>query len=116
MHFALDSYSLDEPSQAALLANVKIMQVHPDISVEVQGHADERGTTDYNLALGDRRAAAVQKFMVRSGVAKARIATVSYGEEVPRAHGSDETAWSENRRAEFRILTSDTSDVAGTLD
>ena len=82
------------------------MSQFPSITVEVQGHADERGTTEYNLALGDRRAEAVRRYMTHAGVPTARISTVSFGEERPLATGSSEVAWAENRRAEFRVVAS----------
>lgn len=69
-------------------------------AIRIEGHADERGTTDYNLALGQRRADAVKSYLTRAGVAAARISTISFGEERPAASGSDESAWQKNRRAE----------------
>jgi peptidoglycan-associated lipoprotein len=103
VHFDTDASTLAASSKAALMDNVKLMQSNPELKVQVQGHCDERGTTEYNLALGNRRAAAVQTYMAQSGVAVSRLATVSYGEEIPLSAGHDEVAWSENRRAEFRI-------------
>jgi peptidoglycan-associated lipoprotein len=73
--------------------------------IRIAGHTDERGSDEYNLALGQRRAAAVKAYLVQHGIADARIATVSYGEEHPIAQGSDESAYSQNRRAEFDITS-----------
>jgi peptidoglycan-associated lipoprotein len=113
VHFATDSSQLDTQSQAALAANAHILDEHRDLRVEVQGHADERGTIDYNLALGQRRANAVVGYLVDQGVAPSRLPVVSYGEERPVADGSTEVAWAENRRAEFRIVAG-TPGVQGT--
>ena len=104
VHFAFDSTDLVDDSEAALSANAKILQEFPDLRVEVQGHADERGTTDYNLALGQRRAKVILDRVVRMGVPEGRITIVSYGEERPLDSASNTTAWSKNRRAEFRVL------------
>jgi len=73
------------------------------VTIQVAGHTDERGSDEYNLALGQRRAAAVKAYLVQHGVADSRISTVSYGEEHPIAQGADESAWAQNRRAEFAI-------------
>ena len=74
-----------------------------DIKVEIQGHADERGTTDYNLALGQKRSDSVKSYLVSAGVAPSRLSSISYGEEQPLDMAHTEIAWSKNRRAEFRI-------------
>ena len=113
--FDLDASELDASSKAALDANIRIMTEHPDIKVELQGHADERGTTDYNLALGQRRAQAVRRYMTTNGVATPRLKVVSYGEERPLRPGSNESAWSKNRRAEFVITWGDSEAVEGTV-
>jgi len=105
IHFELDSSSLDGESKRLLEANAAILQEYPDIRIEVQGHADERGTTDYNLALGMRRAEAVRGYMLQLGIAPSRVTTISFGEERPLAEGSGESVWARNRRAEFRVLT-----------
>lgn len=104
VHFALDSDVLDDGARAALSANAEILWRHPEVTVEVQGHADERGTVDYNLALGQRRGAAVVQLLVAHGVAPSRLDLVSFGEERPLDAASGEVAWAENRRAEFRVL------------
>ncbi len=112
--FAFDSATLDASSKAAIAENAEIMVSNPEVKVEVQGHADDRGTTDYNLALGDKRAATVRALLIAGGVAPSRVVTVSYGEERPRSQGGTETAWAENRRAEFRITWSGDAFVEGT--
>ena len=117
VQFALDSATLDAQSKQALNANAALMRRFADIRVEVQGHADERGTTDYNIALGQRRAAAVQRYLTEAGVAQSRITVVSYGEEKPLSRDHSEIAWSQNRRAEFRIThISNGEPVSGTTN
>lgn len=114
VHFAFDSAALDEGSKAALRENATLLAAHADVKVEIQGHADERGTTEYNLALGDKRAAAVRSFLLAQGVAPTRLGTVSYGEERPLTGGYSETAWAQNRRAEFRVTYAGDALVEGT--
>jgi peptidoglycan-associated lipoprotein len=113
VHFETDSDQLKAEGKAALSANAAIMQAHPSIKVEVQGHADERGTVDYNVALGQRRAKSVADYMTTVGVSSSRVTTVSYGEEVPLDKRPGEQAWSQNRRCELRILSGD--GAQGTL-
>ncbi|MEW5727673.1 MAG: OmpA family protein, partial [Pseudomonadota bacterium] len=72
---------------------------YPDIRLQIQGHADERGTREYNLALGDRRANSVKEYMLANGISSARLATVSFGKERPEAVGTNESSWAKNRRA-----------------
>ena len=116
VYFDLDSSTLSADAKQALDENVRIMQARPDLKLEVQGHADERGTTDYNLSLGQKRAQSVYTYMKTTGVGDSRIKVVSYGEERPLAGGSTESAWSKNRRCEFVITWSRTSDVQGTAN
>ena len=112
--FDYDSSTLGGETKTALDDNVKIMLEHSDVKVEVQGHADERGTTDYNIALGQRRAQSVVDYMQAKGVAGSRVKVVSYGEEKPLVSGTSEQAWSQNRRAEFVILYGGDGSVTGT--
>ena len=112
--FELDSASLSEAGRQVLIENVTIMLDNPNIRIEVQGHADERGTTEYNLALGEKRAKAVQDFMRAQGIGPSRVKVVSYGEEQPSSQSSSEVAWSQNRRCEFVITFSDVDHVQGT--
>ncbi len=114
VYFDTDSHTLSAASQSALRANAQILEQFPRIEIEVQGHADERGTIDYNLALGQRRGTAVVDFLRREGVAPSRLKIVSYGEERPVDSQSSQTAWAKNRRAEFRVLNGDAS-VVGTV-
>lgn len=114
VHFEFDSSELSGGSSDALRANAGIMQKFTGIRVEIQGHADERGTTEYNLALGQKRATSVRDTLVGMGVADARLKIVSYGEEKPAVSGHSETAWSANRRAEFRVIAGE-GPVQGTV-
>ncbi len=115
VYFDFDSATLDPSASSALSANAAIMAKSTDVKVEIQGHADERGTTDYNLSLGSSRAATVRKYLVAQGVSPSRLSTISYGEERPIDPGSTEVAWSKNRRAEFRITWGQGS-VRGTTE
>jgi peptidoglycan-associated lipoprotein len=96
--FAYDSFALTQQAQQTLERQAAWLRTYGDIRVTIEGHCDERGTREYNLALGDRRANAVRNFLVARGVAANRITVVSYGKERPVALGSNETAWSLNRR------------------
>jgi peptidoglycan-associated lipoprotein len=99
VYFATDAYDLDAEDQATLTKQASWLQQYSNVSVTIEGHCDERGTREYNLALGDRRANAAKNFLVNAGVSPARISVISYGKERPIALGSDETAWAQNRRA-----------------
>lgn len=103
VHFELDQSELRGEDKAVLDAKVPILQANPAVMIRIGGHTDERGSDEYNLALGQRRAAAAKAYLVQHGISVARIETISYGEERPVAQGSDEGAWSQNRRAEFEI-------------
>jgi peptidoglycan-associated lipoprotein len=99
-YFDFDSSTLKPEAQAALDAHIALLKTN-DKSVRLEGHTDERGTRDYNMALGERRANSVRDYMVVNGIASYRIETVSYGEEQPVAYGSDESSWAQNRRVEL---------------
>ena len=99
IHFATDKSDVDSEAQGVLTAQAKWLVAHPSVRVTVEGHCDERGTREYNLALGDRRATSAKNFLVGHGVPADRINTISYGKERPVATGSDESAWAQNRRA-----------------
>ncbi len=101
--FPLDSADLDDSGRAVVAANADVLKRSPTWVVTVEGHCDERGTAEYNLALGERRAAAVRAYLVSLGIAPERVRTVSYGKEFPFDGGHDETAWAQNRRAHFVI-------------
>jgi peptidoglycan-associated lipoprotein len=97
--FDTDRYDVDAEDQAALRSQAEWLAKYPNVRVTVEGHADERGTRDYNLALGERRANAAKNALASLGVDASRITTISYGKERPDAVGSDESAWARNRRA-----------------
>lgn len=97
--FDTDRFNVDAQDQATLQAQAQWLARYPNNRVTVEGHADERGTRDYNLALGERRANSAKNYLISVGVDAARIQTVSYGKERPAAMDSDESAWAQNRRA-----------------
>ncbi|BAV65033.1 peptidoglycan-associated lipoprotein Pal [Sphingobium cloacae] len=97
--FGLDQYDVDAEDQATLQSQAAWLQQNPNVRVTIEGHADERGTRDYNIALGERRANAAKNYLASLGIDPGRITTVSYGKERPAALGSDESAWAQNRRA-----------------
>jgi peptidoglycan-associated lipoprotein len=97
--FDTDSYTVDEEDRSVLNAQAAWLQRHANVRVTIEGHADERGTREYNIALGDRRANAAKNYLASQGVDVSRLATISYGKERPEALGSDESAWAKNRRA-----------------
>ena len=99
VHFATDSSDVDSEAQGILTAQVAWLRKYPNVRVTVEGHCDERGTREYNLALGDRRANAAKNFLVNAGIDAGRITIISYGKERPLSAGSDEEAWAQNRRA-----------------
>jgi peptidoglycan-associated lipoprotein len=101
--YLLDSSDIDPAAKAALDENAAVLKQHATWVVTVEGHCDERGTAEYNLALGDRRAAAAVAYLRSLGIAADRMKTVSYGKEFPFDAGHDEAAWSKNRRAHFVI-------------
>lgn len=104
IYFAYDSFRLDSVAESTLMGHAAWLQNNGMVNVQVEGHCDERGTTEYNLALGERRAAAVRSFLVSQGVDGSRLSTISYGEERPAVSGaSNEATWSRNRRTEFVI-------------
>jgi peptidoglycan-associated lipoprotein len=99
IYFDTDRYNIDSADAAALGKQASWLGQYPAKRITVEGHADERGTREYNLALGERRANAAKNHMVSLGIEPGRITTVSYGKERPIALGSDESAWAQNRRA-----------------
>lgn len=102
--FDFDSYALTGGAQDTLRKVATALKANQAVKVQVEGHTDERGSNEYNLALGERRAKAVMDFLVAEGVPSADLSTISYGEERPAAQGADESAWSKNRRGEFRRM------------
>jgi peptidoglycan-associated lipoprotein len=103
--YALDMAELDTAGQQVLNTNADILRKYPTWIITIEGHADERGTAEYNLALGERRALAARNYLVSLGIPADRLRTVSYGKEFPFDPGHDEAAWSKNRRAHF-VVTS----------
>jgi len=101
--YAYDSADLTKEAQQALDANAGLLAQYPTWAITIEGHADERGTPEYNLALGERRAVAARAYLVSLGVAASRLRTVSYGKEFPFDSGHNEAAWAQNRRAHFVI-------------
>lgn len=97
--FNVDSFTLSSEAQATLRRQAAWLAANPGVSITIEGHCDERGTRDYNIALGSRRADAAKNFLAAQGVPVSRMSTVSYGKERPEALGSDETSYSQNRRA-----------------
>ena len=97
-YFDFDKAIVKAEAFADLSAHAKYLVANPSVSVVLEGHADERGTREYNLALGERRATAVKNYLVTLGVSAARVSTISYGKERPVAEGHNEQAWSQNRR------------------
>ena len=97
--FTYDSYSLAASAQATLKKQAKWLKANPSVAIAVEGHADERGTREYNLALGDRRASSVKDYLMSQGISSNRISTISYGKERPVKSGSNDTAWAQNRRS-----------------
>lgn len=107
VYFAFDKSNLSEASKATLRRSADWLKTHPDFKVKIEGHADERGTSKYNLALGKRRAVAAAKYLQSLGVESHRISTVSFGESRPIDPAHNEAAWSKNRRDEFSSIGAD---------
>jgi peptidoglycan-associated lipoprotein len=103
--YRLDEAEIDTAGQQALNANAELMKKYPTWIVTIEGHSDERGTAEYNLALGERRAMAARNYLVALGIPADRLRTVTYGKEFPFEPGHDEGSWSKNRRAHF-VVTS----------
>lgn len=104
VYFDYDAYNLDSDDQRSLASQVAWLKQFPSTRVEVQGHADERGTRDYNIALGERRAQSVKSYLVAQGIAENRIQTISFGKDKPLDPGSNEAAWSRNRNAYTNVI------------
>ena len=101
IYFEFNSFSLNSASKEALNLAAQWLKSNPNQRIQIEGHCDERGTTEFNLALGERRASTVRDFLTSRGVPANQLSTISYGEERPIATGSTEEAWAKNRRAEF---------------
>jgi len=105
IHFDLDKSNIRADDMGILDQKVAILQANPELRIRVAGHCDERGSDEYNLALGNRRAQAGKQYLVSHGIDASRIETQSWGEEKPLAQGHDESAWSQNRRDEFEVTS-----------
>jgi len=101
--FDYDQSEIRQDAAAVLRRKADVLRASPSVQLRIEGHADERGSTEYNLALGNRRAEAVRQFLVGFGLAESRFSIVSYGEERPLDRGTSEAAWARNRRAQFQI-------------
>lgn len=104
IHFDFDRSNIRPGDAAVLDSKIPLLQANPAVRIRISGHCDERGSDEYNLALGNRRAASAKRYLVNQGIDASRIDIVSYGEERPMAMGSNEEAWAQNRRAEFEIV------------
>ena len=103
IHFKFDQYDLDGNTKAILKENASFLKSNPGLHVEIQGHCDERGTNNYNIALGERRAHSTKKYLVSKGVDSRKVHVISFGEEKPFCFASDESCWFQNRRAHFMV-------------
>jgi peptidoglycan-associated lipoprotein len=106
LYFDTDHSDLSNEARALLDRKLALFRANPRLEVQIEGHADERGPDEYNLALGNRRAAAVKRYLTEHGIPDARLTIISYGEERPADPGNNEAAWARNRRAEFRVTRS----------
>ncbi|MDR0827191.1 MAG: peptidoglycan-associated lipoprotein Pal [Desulfovibrio sp.] len=104
IYFAYDSFDLAEQSKGILTQKAPVLKQFPQLRVVIEGHCDERGTEEYNLALGERRARAASDFLLNLGVPASQLQTVSFGKLHPAVMGSGESAWSKNRRDEFKVF------------
>jgi len=102
IYFAFDSNELTQESRQVLTEKAELLKANPGLNLLIEGHCDERGTNEYNLALGERRARAAYEFLVLMGVDSSKMSIISYGEEYPAVQGANEEAWSKNRRDEFK--------------
>jgi len=105
VYFDFDKYNLRDDGRSSLDHNYNLMKEFPDVMVKIEGHCDERGTVEYNLSLGEKRANSTKDYLVNLGISPDRISTISYGKERPADNGHSEAAWAKNRRAEFRITS-----------
>lgn len=104
IHFSYNQFTLEDAARVTLEQNAVYLRNKPAEKVVIEGHCDERGSDEYNLALGERRAVAAKNYLVSLGIAAERLSVVSYGEEQPLVAASNEEAWGKNRRAEFKVV------------
>lgn len=105
VYFDFDKYNLVDSAKRALDYNAQILKDNPSLMIRIEGHCDERGTIEYNLSLGEKRAASAKKYLADLGIDPKRLQTISYGKERPAVAGSNEAAWAKNRRDEFKIIS-----------
>lgn len=105
IHFDFDKYDVRPQDANVLKENAALLMKYPNVKIQIEGHCDERGTAEYNLALGERRANSTMKFLVSLAIPAGRLSTISYGKEMPLDPGHHEEAWAKNRRAHFIILS-----------
>ena len=105
IYFDYDKSDIRSDSRDILAQNAKSLTDHPEAVIRIEGNCDERGTDEYNMALGERRAIAARDYLVNYGIDAQKISTISYGESRPVAMGHDEGAWSQNRRDDFKVIT-----------
>ena len=105
IHFDFDKYDIRRGDEEVLRENAALIKKYPKVKIQIEGHCDERGTVEYNLALGERRANNAKKYLVSLGIASNRISTISYGKEKPLDPGRNEEAWAKNRRAHIVLLS-----------
>ena len=105
IHFAYDAYTLNDENKATLKSDVQILKDKPSLKVQIEGHCDVRGGIQYNIALGEKRANSVKKFLTSQGIDASRVTTISYGKEKPVDQGSNDEANAKNRRANFAITS-----------
>lgn len=105
VHFAFDRYDLTITAQTLLRENAEWLRANPGVQIVIEGHCDERGSNEYNLALGERRAEAIKNYLVSLGISDARMRTISYGEEMPLDPASNEAAWAKNRRGHLLVVS-----------
>ncbi len=105
IHFDFDKYDIRRGDEEILRENAALLKKYPRVKIQVEGHCDERGTVEYNLALGERRANHTKKYLISLGIASNRVSTISYGKERPLDKGHNEEAWANNRRAHIVVLS-----------
>ena len=105
IHFGFDRYDLTPTAREILSQNAELLLENPGAKIQIEGHCDERGTIEYNLALGERRSNAARQYLISLGVSTDSMSTISYGEEMPVDPRSNEEAWAKNRRSHFIILS-----------
>ena len=113
VYFEFDQADLSDDARMTLNAKIPVLQANQNLQLRISGHTDSRGSDEYNLALGQRRAAAVKQYLAQQGIADSRMEIVSMGEEQPAVQGENEGAWAQNRRAEFQIMAGDVSNPGG---